>query len=289
MTLSGRLVRVNRALTQLLQRTSETLVGTPYGALTAGRDKPIDAALDDIHRSGRDVVQVEHEVSDSPEQRRLLATLAPVRDSGGRPLYIFLQVQDITATRAVESRLRMSEERFRLLVESVEDYAIFMLDPSGHVASWNAGAQRIKGYTADEIIGRHFRSFYRPEQQQARHPEHELELALRDGHYEEEGWRVRKDGTEFWANVVITAVFDDSGRHIGFAKVTRDITAKRKTEQALRASEERFRLLLEAVQDYAIFMLDRGCAAEPGLHRRGDHRPALPGVLPTGAPGAAAT
>jgi PAS domain S-box-containing protein len=256
MTLSGRLVRVNRALTQLLQRTSETLVGTPYGALTAGRDKLIDAALDDIHRSGRDVVQVEHEVSDSPEQRRLLATLAQVRDSGGRPLYIFLQVQDITATRAVESRLRMSEERFRLLVESVEDYAIFMLDPSGHVASWNAGAQRIKGYTADEIIGRHFRSFYRPEQQQARHPEHELELALRDGHYEEEGWRVRKDGTEFWANVVITAVFDDSGRHIGFAKVTRDITAKRKTEQALRASEERFRLLLEAVQDYAIFMLD---------------------------------
>jgi PAS domain S-box-containing protein len=256
MTLSGQLVRANRALADLLERPRESLVGTPYGELTDGHEGLVRAALDDIHRRGLDVAQVEHGVSDSSDQRRVLATLAPVRDSGGRPLYVFLQVQDITATRAAESELRRSEERFRMLVEAVEDYAIFMLDTTGHVVSWNAGAQRSEGYAAEEIIGRHFRTFYRPEQQQARHPEHELELALRDGHYEEEGWRVRKDGSEFWANVVITPVYDETGLHRGFAKVTRDITGRRQAEQALKESQERLRHLLEAVQDYAIFMLD---------------------------------
>jgi PAS domain S-box-containing protein len=256
MTLSGRLVRVNRALARLLRRAPETLVGAPYADVTVDGEALVSSALEDIHRRGQDVVRVEHDVSGSAERRRVVATLAPVRDSGGRPLYVFLQVQDVTAARAAEQELRRSEDRFRLLVEAVEDYAIFMLDTEGHIASWNPGAQRIKGYTAEEIIGQHFRVFYRPEQQRSRHPEHELELALRDGHYEEEGWRVRKDGSEFWANVVITTVYDESGRHVGFAKITRDITARRQGEQALRDSEERFRLLLEAVQDYAIFMLD---------------------------------
>jgi PAS domain S-box-containing protein len=258
MTLSGRLVRVNHTLADLLLRPGETLVGTPYADLTGGRGALVSAALEAIHERGQDVVQVEHDVPDAAPPRRVVATLAPVRDSGGRPLYVFLQVQDVTATRAAELELKRSEERFRLLVEAVEDYAIFMLSTDGTVISWNAGAQRSNGYTADEIIGRHFRTFYRPEQQQARHPEHELELAIKDGHYEEEGWRVRKDGTEFWANVVITPVFDESGRHLGFAKVTRDITPRLLAEQALRESEQRFRLLLEAVHDYAIFMLDTG-------------------------------
>ncbi len=118
-----------------------------------------------------------------------------------------------------------------MLVEAVEDYAIFMLDPTGHVVSWNSGAQRSKGYTDEEIIGQHFRVFYPPEAQARRHPEHELELALRDGHYEEEGWRVRKDGSRFWANVLITAVFNEVGEHIGFAKVTRDNSERRRLEQ----------------------------------------------------------
>jgi PAS domain S-box-containing protein len=185
----------------------------------------------------------------------VLATIAPVLDSRERPLYLFLQVQDVTGLRGAQEQLRRSEARFRLLVEKVEDYAIFMLSPQGTVESWNAGAERIKGYTEQEIVGRHFRVFYPRKLQDARHPEHELELALRDGHYEEEGWRIRKDGSRFWANVLITAVHDD-GRHIGFAKVTRDITARREQDEALRQSEERFRLLVEAVGDYAIFMLD---------------------------------
>ena len=159
------------------------------------------------------------------------STFAPVRDSQGRPLYVFLQVQDVTRERAALEELRQSEERFRLLVETVQDYAIFMLDPQGRIASWNAGAQRSKGYSAEEIIGQHFRVFYPPHQQEIRHPEHELELALRDGHYEEEGWRIRKDGTRFWAYVVITAVYTPAGEHIGFAKVTRDNSERRRLEQ----------------------------------------------------------
>jgi PAS domain S-box-containing protein len=152
--------------------------------------------------------------------------------------------------------LRQSEERFRLLVDSVRDYAIFMLDPSGRVLTWNTGAERIKGYRADEIIGSHFSRFY-PQEALARNlPAHELEVATRVGAFEDEGWRVRKDGSLFWANVVITAMRDASGELVGFAKVTRDLTQRRHHEEELRQSEERFRLMVEGVADYAIFMLD---------------------------------
>lgn len=234
MTLAGSLVRANRALADLVERRPEDLVGVDYAALTEQEAGDVAAALDEIRRSQVDVVHIEHEVQGSSPRRQVRATLAPVRDSVGRALYVFLQLQDVTAERAALEELRRSEERFRLLVETVQDYAIFMLDPTGHVVSWNAGAQRSKGYTAPEIIGRHFRVFY-PEELQARHhPEHELEIALREGHYEEEGWRVRKDGTTFWANVVITAVFDASGRHVGFAKVTRDNSERRRLEQQLQ-------------------------------------------------------
>ena len=152
--------------------------------------------------------------------------------------------------------LRRSEERFRLLVESVRDYAIFMLDPRGHVLTWNAGAERFKGYRASEIIGQHFSRFYPPEALARRLPEHELTVAEEVGSFEDEGWRVRKDGSLFWANVVITAVRNADGELLGFAKVTRDLTQRRNEEEALRRSEERFRLMVEGVADYAIFMLD---------------------------------
>ncbi|MCW5669351.1 MAG: PAS domain S-box protein [Hydrogenophaga sp.] len=147
-------------------------------------------------------------------------------------------------------------DRFQLLVEAVQDYGIFMLDPSGRVMSWNAGAERIKGYRADEVIGKHFSMFYPASERERQWPEHELKLATAVGKYEEEGWRVRKDGTPFWANVVITAMRDAQGTLTGFGKVTRDLTERRAHEQALRQSEERFRLLIEGVRDYAIYMLD---------------------------------
>jgi len=234
MTLTGRLVRVNRAFAGMLGRQASDLVGVFYGQLTDGRDKQVSAALEDIRLRPVDVVHLEHGIVG--DHRQVRATLAPVRDSDGRPLYLFLQVQDVTAERVAVDELHRSEERFRLLVEAVEDYAIFMLDPTGHIVSWNTGAQRSKGYNADEIIGQHFRVFYPAEVQNRKHPEYELGVALREGHYEEEGWRVRKDGSQFWANVLITAVFNEAGEHIGFTKVTRDTTERREmAEQRERA------------------------------------------------------
>src|SRR3954469_5189723 len=144
----------------------------------------------------------------------------------------------------------------RLLVESVRDYAIFALDAAGHVSSWNIGAERLKGYTRSEILGRHFSVFYPPQDIAAGKPDRELTDAQRDGSVEDEGWRVRKDGSRFWANVTITALRDASGALIGYAKVTRDLTERRRVESELRESEERYRILVQGVQDYAIFMLD---------------------------------
>jgi PAS domain S-box-containing protein len=151
---------------------------------------------------------------------------------------------------------RETGELHRLLVEGVQDYAIFALDPSGIILSWNAGAQRFKGYTADEIIGKHFSIFYPRNLVDEGFPEFELRTAANTGHFEDEGWRVRKDGSRFWANVVITALRGSDGTLLGFAKVTRDLTERREAEEALRESEERFRLLVEGVKDYAIFLLD---------------------------------
>ncbi|MFL9929411.1 PAS domain S-box protein [Paraburkholderia sp. RL18-103-BIB-C] len=145
--------------------------------------------------------------------------------------------RDLTAQREYMEALRQSEERFRLLVDCVKDYAIFMLDPQGYVVSWNAGAARIKGYTREEIVGRHFSLFYVPEEAAAGKPARELAIARQLGHVEDEGWRVRKDGSTFWANVTITAVHDESNRLRGFAKVTRDLTERRQREELERSSE----------------------------------------------------
>jgi PAS domain S-box-containing protein len=135
--------------------------------------------------------------------------------------------------------LRQSEERFRLLVEGVQDYAIFMLDPEGYVTSWNIGAQRIHGYNAQEIIGLHISEFYPSESVAAGRPKEELEQALRDGRVEDEGWRVRKDRSMFWANVVVTALHDKSGELRGFAKITRDMTERRKIDELELADRQK--------------------------------------------------
>lgn len=157
--------------------------------------------------------------------------LSPVEASGTQS--VLAVVRDITERKQTETALRRSEERFRLLVEGARDCAIFMLDPEGKVATWNVGAQRIKGYTAEEIVGRHFSKFYPQEMVERGKPEHELEVATAEGRFEDEGWRIRKDGSRFWANVIITALRDHDGRMLGFSKVTRDFTDRKGAEESL--------------------------------------------------------
>ncbi|MCS3502813.1 PAS domain S-box-containing protein [Bradyrhizobium japonicum] len=148
------------------------------------------------------------------------------------------------------------EARYRLLVEAITDYAIYMLDRDGHVTSWNPGAKRFKGYEAEEIIGRHFSTFYTETEREQKVPALALEEAERTGRFEREGWRVRKDGTQFWAHVVIDAIRSPKGELVGFAKITRDLTERRAAEAKLRESEQQFRLMVQSVTDYAIYMLD---------------------------------
>ncbi|CAM2152022.1 two-component system, cell cycle sensor histidine kinase and response regulator CckA [Pararobbsia alpina] len=147
------------------------------------------------------------------------------------------------------------EQRLQMLIAGVSDYAIYMLSADGYVSSWNTGAQRFKGYTASEIIGQHFSTFYTDEDRAAGMPARTLRTAIDEGKFEGEGWRVRKDGTRFWASVVVDPIRDPLGRLVGFAKITRDITERHEAQRALRESEERFRLLVQGVTDYAIFML----------------------------------
>ena len=161
----------------------------------------------------------------------------------------------------METRERLSaslsdDGRYRLLVEAITDYAVYMLDRDGTVTSWNPGARRFKGYEASEIIGQHFSRFYTEEDRSSGLPARALEIARRTGKFENEGWRVRKDGSRFWAYVVIDPIRLPSGEVIGFAKITRDLTERKKSEEALKKSEDQFRLLVQGVSDYAIYMLD---------------------------------
>jgi formate hydrogenlyase transcriptional activator len=188
------------------------------------------------------------------------ATLTPLEVDGER---LFLHVvRDITDRKQTEQTLHGTEERFRLLVEGVKDYAIFMLDPTGRVTSWNSGAQNIKGYSADEITGQHFSRFYTGEDIQAGKPDYELKIAAAHGRIEDEGWRIRKDGSRFWASVVITAVRNAEGKLLGFSKVTRDFTERKKSEEALTLSENRFRALFEFSPDAIIVVDENGKIAE---------------------------
>ncbi len=169
---------------------------------------------------------------------------------------IFLRAEEVQeANRRLETanrELTKSEVRFRFLVAGVKDYAIFMLDPQGRVATWNEGAERIKGYGTEEIIGKYFSTFYTPEDIELGKPEHALKVAASEGKFEDEGWRVRKDGSKFWANVVITPVRNKAGVLLGFSKVTRDITEHKRAEEAMRRSEAQFRALFEFSPDAII-------------------------------------
>jgi PAS domain S-box-containing protein len=169
-----------------------------------------------------------------PAERLSLSNRAPTAPEGEAPT----PITPIANSRLADAA-RNDGRIYQLMVESVRDYAIFLLDPNGYIASWNRGAERIKGYSADEIIGRHFSVFYGPEDITARKPEREIEIATRDGRFEDEGFRLRKDGSRFWANVILTALRDENGELVGFAKVTRDLTERRANEQRALADARR--------------------------------------------------
>ena len=170
-------------------------------------------------------------------------SLNPLETDEG--LLVVAAIRDVTERKRAEEAIRQSEEYFRLLVDSVKDYAILMLDPDGHVVSWNAGAERIKGYQAEEIIGKHFSRFYSPEDIHGGKPEHELKVAATEGRFEDAGWRVRKDGTRFWANVIITAIRNKAGTLRGFSKVTRDITERKRAEEALHRAHDQLEMRVQ--------------------------------------------
>src|SRR5690606_6752779 len=179
--------------------------------------------------------------------------------------------RDLTEKKRLENKLlkankelKESEERSRLLISGVKDYAIFLVSPAGTVGSWNEGARQITGYEADEVLGKHISFFYLPEAVASKYPQYELEKSLVDGRSEDEGWRLRKDGSKFWANVVLTPILNSKNQHIGFTKISRNHTERKNREdnlgivnEDLKKNEETMRLLISGVKDYAIFLLTK--------------------------------
>ena len=272
---SGTILLVNTRAEQMFGYPKKELIGKPHAVLIPERFRK---------------VHEEHEAHFFAEPRirpmgQLLDLAGRRRDGSEFPVEISLGfietingvlvlalVSDITLRKQFETRLRESEELFRIQVEGVKDYAIFMLDAQGNVLNWNAGAERLKGYRAEEIIGKHFSCFYPEEERNAGKPEEELKKAAAEGRVEDEGWRIRKDGSRFWADVIITALHDESGNLRGFSKVTRDITERKKAEDALRFSEARYRalfrdnptMIVTLDADLTMLSVNPACASQLG-------------------------
>jgi PAS domain S-box-containing protein len=263
---TGRIVLWNQAAAKILGYSASEASEMNVEALVPERLKAqLRADVSGYSRTGHERYTDSTKLLEFPAVRKdgaeiwIEMSLSPIEPTHGvgseGERYVLAIVRDITERKRAEEALSHNEERFRLLVEGVKDYAIFMLDPDGRVVSWNEGARRIKGYSHQEILGRHFSVCYPEEDIERGKPERGLEIAREKGTYEAEGWQVRKDGSRFWANFLITAIRDEAGGLRSFAKVTRDITERKQTERALVESERRFRQLFENSAD-ALFVHD---------------------------------
>ncbi len=236
-----RIVDANRAAEQITGSAAQVLLGKTLADFPKLLETPIPAQCIAVLRSGETVNLGEISYGDE----RIRKGVYSVRVFPLSSNFLGVAFEDVTDRSLAERTLRDSEERFRLLVEGVQEYAIFHLDPTGHVVSWNAGAERLKGYTSKEIIGKHFSVFYPQEDLMNGKPQNILAEAARHGQSQDEGWRIRKDGSRFWASVVITALRDPHGNLLGFAKLTRDTTEKREKENALTKAKELLELRVE--------------------------------------------
>jgi PAS domain S-box-containing protein len=238
--IDGRVVSWNSGAARLKGYTAEETIGEPFAKFFTLEDQARElpqTAVATAARAGRFEAEG-WRVRKDGTQFWALIVIDAVRDYDGHLIGFGVVTRDMTERQIEQNRLLDSERRFRHLVQAVVDYAIFQLDKEGIIVTWNAGAERIKGYTADEIIGQHFSSFYTEEDRAAGVPKRALAIAEQEGKFEAEGWRVRKDGTRFWASVVIDAMRSDSGELIGFAKVTRDITERMEAQRILHQTQE---------------------------------------------------
>jgi PAS domain S-box-containing protein len=231
----GYFTSVNPAWTELLGWSEEELLRLHVSELRHPDDAPLSEAGRAELAAGATAVRIENRLRHKDGSWRWLAWTLSADEDG----LIYVVGRHTTAQKEAAEALRESELHFRLLVDGVVDYAIYMLDPSGIVTSWNSGAQRIKGYREDEIVGKHFSRFYTAEDRAVRLPERALAQAAAGTPFEAEGWRVRKDGSRFWASVALSAIRDNKGELVGFAKVTRDITERRQSQESLRRAQER--------------------------------------------------
>ena len=241
--LTGTILRANKAMRDQFEPTHGNLVGLDYRVCYCGSATPDPLPPCFAVLSGGPPVLVETTLP-LLDGLYMMASY-PLFNGQGEQWGVVSAVRDITEQKRAGQALRDSEERFRLLIEGVRDYAIFMLDQNGIIVSWNEGARRIHGYESAEILGKHFSLFYSRDEQESGESKRALEAAVRDDGYEAEGWRVRKDGTSFWANVVLRALHDDAGNLRGFSKVVRNITEQRTTQAALKKAEEKYRSIFE--------------------------------------------
>jgi PAS domain S-box-containing protein len=240
----GRVASWNSGAERIKQYRADEILGSHFSRFFTGEDRAAgqpELALEKAARTGRYEAEGWRVRKDGTEFRAL-GVLQAIRDPAGALIGFAKITRDISERQEFRQALIESERSFRLLVDGVVDYAIYMIDPSGIVSNWNKGAERIKGYSADEIVGRHFGAFYTEADQAAGLPQRALGIAGREGRYDAEGWRVRKNGELFWASVVIDAIQDESGRLIGFAKITRDMTERREAQLALARAQEQLAL-----------------------------------------------